>query len=451
MSLYENLFRHILYPFYESALRRRQTLRYLAEYERSQWLSADEVAALQWSGLKRLIEHCWREVPYYQRQWKALGITPSDIASPADFARLPSLDKSAIRENFEDLHAPSMRSQLMYKATGGSTGEPLRFGYTRESYERRIAVMFRGYAWAGARIGRRTLFLWGGAVGRPSRAETIKERLYQTAFNRRMLDVFKLSDAALPSFVEEIRRFRPEIVVGYAGPLHQLAAWMLRSGQRIAAPHAVLSAAEALEDFQRDTIADAFGCPVFNTYGCREFMLIASECGECEGLHVNADHLVVELDPVSIDHGGTETGEVVITDLHNWGMPLLRYRNGDVATRSPASQSRCRRGLPLLQRVDGRKLDLLRTADGHILPGEFFPHMLKDIPGVRRFQVVQEHLNSLSLNIVADADFGPDQEAEIRREFDKVAGDSTTLDIQRVEDIPLTASGKRRVTISRLP
>jgi phenylacetate-CoA ligase len=451
VSLYENLFRHILYPFYESALRRRQTLRYLAEYERSQWLSADEVAALQWSGLKRLIEHCWREVPYYQRQWKALGITPSDIASPADFARLPSLDKSAIRENFEDLHAPSLRSQLMYKATGGSTGEPLRFGYTRESYERRIAVMFRGYAWAGARIGRRTLFLWGGAVGRPSRAETIKEWLYQSAFNRRMLDVFKLSEAALPSFVEEIRRFRPEIIVGYAGPLHELAAWMQRTGQRIAAPHAVLSAAEALEDFQRDTIASAFGCPVFNTYGCREFMLIASECGECEGLHVNADHLVVELDPVSVDDGGTETGEVVITDLHNWGMPLLRYRNGDVATRSPASQARCRRGLPLLQRVDGRKLDLLRTADGRILPGEFFPHMLKDIPGVRRFQVVQEHLNSLSLNVVADADFGPDQEAEIRREFDKVAGDSTLLDIQRVEDIPLTASGKRRVTVSRLP
>lgn len=451
MNLHEILFRHVMYPLYESVLRRRATLRHLAEYERSQWLSADEIEALQWARLKRLIDHCWREVPYYQRQWKALGIAPSDIACAADYARLPTLDKSAIRENFDDLHARSLRGRLLYKATGGSTGEPLRFGYTRESYERRLAVMFRGYAWAGARIGRRSVFLWGGAVGRPTWKESLKERLYHWAFNRRMLDVFKLSEAALPEFVEAIRRFRPEIVVGYAGPLHRIAAWMQQTGQQVAPPQAVLSAAEALEDFQRETIAGAFGCPVFNTYGCREFMLIASECGQCEGLHVNADHLVVELDPASIEAGGAQTGEVVITDLHNWGMPLLRYRNGDVATRAPAPQPRCGRGLPLLQRIDGRKLDMLRTADGRLLPGEFFPHMLKDIAGVRQFQVVQEHLESLSLNIVADEAFGSDQEAEIRREFGKVVGDSTRLEIHRVGDIPLTASGKRRVTISRLP
>src|SRR5690606_3876856 len=116
-----------------------------------QWLDGERIAALQWNTLKRLIAHCWREVPYYQRRWKEIGVEPGDIRSLEDYARLPVLTKADIRANFQDLHAGSFRGEMLYKATGGSTGEPLRFGYTRESYERRMAMMWRGYAWAGAR------------------------------------------------------------------------------------------------------------------------------------------------------------------------------------------------------------------------------------------------------------------------------------------------------------
>jgi phenylacetate-CoA ligase len=452
LRLYEPLFRHVLFPFYESVLRRRKTLAYLAEYEQSQWLSPDAIGALQWSGLKRLIDHCWREVPFYRRQWKALGITPSDLRSLADYERLPILDKAGIRENFDDLHAQSWRGRMMYKATGGSTGEPLRFGYTRESYERRLAVMWRGYGWAGARMGRRTLFLWGGAVGNPAWPERTKEHLYHRAFNRRMLDVFRMSESGMHEIVDAMRRYRPEVIVGYAGPLYELAAWMQRTGQRVTKPESILSAAEALEDFQRETIENVFGCTVYNTYGCREFMLIASQCDLCGKLHVNADHLLVELTGMTAHGSAEETGEVTVTDLHNWGMPLLRYRNGDVATRAPNPAGRaCSRGLPTLRRIDGRKLDMLRTRDGRMLPGEYFPHLLKDIPGIMRFQVIQEHLDAFTLKIVPGEAFGADQENVIRDELAKVLGGDTALDIQRVDDIPLTPGGKRRVTISRLP
>jgi phenylacetate-coenzyme A ligase PaaK-like adenylate-forming protein len=446
--MYEAVFRHVLFPAYETGLRGRQTLTYLAGYQRDQWLAPEQIATLQWARLKRLLEHCQREVPYYRRRWRELGIEVSDIRNLDDYAQLPLLTKADIREHSDELKADSWRDRLLTKATGGSTGEPLRFGYTRESNDRRTAVMWRGYGWAGSRMGRRTLFLWGGAVGEPSRAHRFKDRIYNTVFARAMLDSFHMSEANIAEYAEAIDRYRPEIIVAYVGPLVRLAQWLIATGRRIWQPHSIIGAAEALHEFQREIIEQAFGCPAFNTYGCREFMLIAAECEQHRGLHVSTDHLVVELcQPTGAT--ATQSGEVVITDLFNYGMPFVRYANGDRATAS-AGHCACGRGLPLLARVDGRVLDAIRTPAGHVLPGEFFPHMLKDVNGLQRFQLVQRKLDRLDLSIVRGADFDDTSLAYIRREVGKVLGDSVALHCHFVDDIPLTPSGKLRVTVSEL-
>lgn len=444
MSVYEQMFRRVLFPAYESGLRRRRTLAYLAGYERDQWLAPEQVRALQWQRLQRLLEHCGKHVPYYRRRWRELGITAADIRSLEDYARLPVLTKAEIRAHAEEFKADGWHDRLLYKATGGSTGEPLRFGYTRESNDRRTAVMWRGYGWAGARMGRRTLFLWGGAVGDPRPLKQFKERLYHAAFARRMLNSFHMTDANLGEYADAIDAYRPEVIVGYVGPLVRLAQWLLDSGRQVARPVSVLGAAEALHGFQRELLERAFGCPAYNTYGCREVMLIASECEHRHGLHINADHLVVEL------HGAAAgPGEVLLTDLSNEGMPLLRYANGDMAT-AGGDTCACGRGLPLLSRVDGRVLDAIRTPDGRLLPGEFFPHMLKDVPGLKRFQLVQRELDRLELSLVCGEAFDDASLAYIRREVAKVAGDRVGLECRIVDDIPLTPSGKLRVTVSAL-
>jgi phenylacetate-CoA ligase len=443
--LYEPLFRRVLFPLYESRLRRRKTLRYLDTYERNQWLSPEQIAALQWRKLRQLIEHCWREVPYYQRRWKEVGATPQDICSMADYARLPILTKADIRANFQELHAASWLGRIQYKATGGSTGEPLRFGYTRESYERRTAVMWRGYRWAGARMGRRTLYLWGGAVGNPGWRQRTKERLFHAAFARRMLDSFTMSESNMASYAAAIGRYRPEIVVGYVDPLVRLAEWMLATGCEPHRPQAILTGAEALSGPQREIIERAFRAPAYNTYGCREFMLIASECEQRDGLHINADQLLVE----TVGDDPTGSADVVITDLHNYGMPFVRYANGDLAT-TEATACACGRGLPRLKRVEGRKLDAIRTRDGHLLPGEFFPHLLKEFDGVLRFQVVQRSLDSLDLSIVRGGGFDAGAVERIRGEIAAVIGTGTRVGIHFVEAIPTLANGKFRVTISEI-
>ena len=448
-GLYESAFRRVLFPFYESRLRRRRTLDYQREYEASQWLDGERVAALQWQKLKALIAHCWREVPYYQRRWKELGVVPDDIRTMQDYAQLPTLGKPEIRACFDELHAQSWRGKLLYKTTGGSTGEPMRFGYTRESYERRIAAMWRGYGWAGARMGRRTLYLWGMTIGSPLRSQAIKDRIYHAAFNRRMLNAFLMSEARMPEYADEIDAYRAQVIVGYAGPLLQMARWLLASGRRVHRPEAVLSAAEALHDTQREIIQRAFGCPVFNTYGCREVMLIASECEHREGLHLSADHLAVELVEPRLATDGAQIGEVTLTDLHNYGMPLLRYRNGDLAS-AEDSPCACGRGLPRLRRVDGRKLDTLRTPAGHLLPGEFIVYAFLGIPSIARYQIVQRELHAIDVNIVPDAGFDESVLQIIRRELGKAVGDSVTIRIHVVEKIAASASGKFRVAMCEL-
>src|SRR3546814_1095838 len=144
-------------------------------------------------------------------------------------------------------------------------------------------------------------------------------------------------------------------------------------------------------------------------------MLIACEAGDRNGLLVNADHLAVELVDASRRSDGSETGEIAITDLHNLGMPFIRYVNGDVATRKGPWHSVGPHGLPRLQRIEGRSLDAIRTTDGNVLPGEFFQHMLKDVTGVRRLQVVQDSLDHFTLKIVPGPELVADQEAYVRR------------------------------------
>lgn len=444
MSLYEPLFRKVLFPAYESGLRRRRTLSYLRDYERDQWLPRERLQALQWEKLQRLIVHCWEQIPYYRQRWGEAGVSaPSDIASAADYARLPVLTKADIRAGFDRLISPAHRDGLLYKTTGGSTGEPFRFGYTRESYERRIAVMWRGYGWAGARLGQRTLYLWGTSLGQ----QKAKDRLYHAAFNRQVLNSFVMSESNLAGYADAIDAFRPEVIVSYVGPLVRLAEWLEASGRRIHRPLRILGAAEALHEPQRAILERVFGCPAFNTYGCREFMLIASECEHRQGLHLTSDHLKVEFAPTA----GTTTGpaELVITDLHNYGMPMMRYANGDLATESQA-QCACGRGLPMLARVDGRRLDALRTPDGHIVPGEYVVYAFLGAKGIKRYQVVQRRLDALELVIVRDGDFDASAVDLVRAELRKVVGQEMALEVHFADDIPLTASGKHRVTLCEL-
>lgn len=448
--IYESAFGKLLFPAYESLLKRRPTVRYINEADAFQWLTPAQIKQYQDERLSKLIKHCWDNVPYYRRVWTELGLRPESIRRLEDLKRLPVLTKSIIRENYESLIAENHRGELISKATGGSTGEPLRFSHCRDAYDRRMGVMWRGYGWAGSRPGRRTLYLWGLDMDGPVTSENLKERLYHALFARKFLNSFALNDENLGLYAQAWNRYQPQVVVGYVTPMVDLAKYVLESGVKVHSPSSILTGAEALHEPQRELIEQAFACPVFNTYGSREFMLLASECEQQQGLHLSSDSVIVE----TVDSAGEtvmdEVGSMLVTDLHNFGMPFIRYENGDLAVRSDRACA-CGRGLPLLERVEGRVLDQIVTAEGGRLPGEFFPHLLKDSKFLRRFQVIQESLSELQLRVVVEnGELSAEQESELRSLIASGIGPTMTLKIEVLEEIPVNATGKHRVTINRL-
>jgi phenylacetate-CoA ligase len=447
--MYDRIFSRVLFPAYDAGLRRRPTLRYLREYESQQWLSAGEIAELQLGKLRALLSHAAEDVPHFTEVMKSSGVQVDDIRGLEDLAALPVMTKQAVREDYAQFLSRSLAPSNLRKATGGSTGDPFQFEYTRESEFRRQAVMWRGYRWAGADLGRKTVYIWASPVSGKQGWARLKEIAFHRLFGRRYLDCFEMSDQRLPDFAGRLLKDRPKVIVAYVSAGTILAQWMLDHDFVIPSPEVVITGAEPLYEPQRDLLERAFRAPVFNTYGSREFMLIAAECSKHEGLHINADHLVVE----TVDESGQpiidQPGKVVVTDLHNYGMPFIRYATGDVG-QLVSRPCTCQRGLPLLSHIEGRELDIILFADGRRLPGEYFPHIFKDCPQVGRFQVVQERLEEIRVRIVLAAGAGADSIEAVRERLQHDLGDSIDIDLELVNEIPPTPAGKRRVTVSLL-
>jgi phenylacetate-CoA ligase len=294
------------------------------------------------------------------------------------------------------------------------------------------------------------LYVWGVALGDVPRWKQWKEYLYtRMLFRRYVLNTFDLREETIPEFFKAHNRYRPEVIVGYTNPLYQFARSIEERGWKPFSPKSIVVGAEKLHDFQRELIERVFGAPVFETYGSREFTLIGAECEKHEGLHLTHENLLVEiLDDEGNATPAGEEGNIVITDLTNYGMPFIRYANGDRAV-AGWSQCSCGRNLPLLKKVVGRQLDILHTTDGRHIPGEFFPHLVKDYSAIKRFQVIQESADEMSLKIVANDAWNTADEADLRSTIEATIGESMNLSIQRVEEIPLTHSGKLQVVVNR--
>jgi phenylacetate-CoA ligase len=208
----------------------------------------------------------------------------------------------------------------------------------------------------------------------------------------------------------------------------------------------VITTSEVLSPAQRDLIQQAFGVPVQDEYGCGEVGPIAYECEEGR-LHVMSENLVVELVTASGEPAEVgESGEIVVTDLNNRAMPLVRYRLGDFGVQGPAC--RCGRGFPVLEKIWGRAYDFVRTADGRRYHGEFFMYLFEDLRAsgsqIGQFQITQEGPQALSVLVVTPEGAGEEVGARIRAQLnDALSGMQVT--VRRVAGIPREPSGKMRV------
>lgn len=442
---YRRLLESVLLPAYDRARGRSYTHRRTL-LERSQWWSGDRVREFQWTELKKLLAHVFASVPYLRWKYRAAGIGLEDLRSWEDFRQLPSLTRAEVNVHGADLCSTAYKGRLLPHATGGSTGVPTRFFRTYESYDWRVAAKDRAYSWAGWRLGERALFLWGAPIGSVSWRQALKTRAYEAVQRQLIINTFSQSDELWDDAYSRLLKFRPVLVVGYVSSLEAFAGYLQRTRRTLPGVTCAIAAAEPLYDDARRRIEEAFGVPLANTYGSREFMSIAAECESRRGLHIHAENLVVE----TRDRDGTGPSEILVTDLHNFGMPFVRYETGDLGCIDD-TPCPCGRGLPRLESVEGRVLDALRAADGRTVPGEFFPHLLKDVPELAHYRVEQKSIDRLVMSAVLTRPLSVESEGLLRREIEKVFGPDMVCDIHSVTNIPPLRSGKRRITVGMGP
>jgi phenylacetate-CoA ligase len=396
--------------------------------------------------LRRFLTDASRHVPYYRRVFDEAKFDPSTTRSLGDLARLPFLTKALIRANTDALKADDAPVLRRYN-TGGSSGEPLVFYIGKGRVSHDVAAKWRATRWWGVDIGDPEVVLWGSPIelGAQDRMRLLRDRLLRT----KLLPAFDMSLANLDRFVAEIRARRPRMLFGYPSALAKVAAHAKARGQRLddLGVRVVFVTSEMLYDHQHELIGKAFGCKVANGYGGRDAGFIAHQCPQ-GGMHISAEDIVVEI----VGPGGEpvadgEPGEIVVTHLATRDFPFIRYRTGDIGILAQRMCA-CGRSLPLLEEIQGRSTDFVIAADGTVMHGLALIYILRDLPGIASFKIVQESRQRIRVQIVAAADFPSAMEQRIRDGFRARLGASVEVTIERVDVIEPERSGKFRYVVS---
>jgi phenylacetate-CoA ligase len=442
-----------------SFLLRLQGRQIMSRYRRMKQISfapPEFVQTTQRLQLADLLRHAEQGSPYYREIFQGHHLI--DKNGEADlhaFSRLPLLDKSILRNRFDDLQVRPLPPKTYVQTSGGSTGEPVRFLHESDSWDYSVAGTLFFFQMAGKEMGEREVKLWGsehdifeGGIG-------LKAKLENYLYNRMLLNSFQMSPAVLRSYVGRINRFRPAVIWTYVDSAYELARFVERESLPFVSPKAIIVTAGTLHPPVRETIERVLGSPVLNQYGSREVGVVACECPQRQGLHLLEFCNLVEVlrsDGTAADEG--EIGEVVVTSLVHRAMPLIRYRIGDMAVRFNGT-CRCGRSLRLLKTVSGRVTDHFRKRDGTLVHGEYFTHLFYNLPGIEKFKIIQEEFDHIHILIIPSPEFDfqvfTRHEGGICAKVQLVMGESCKIDFKVVETIPSSPSGKYLYTESRVP
>ena len=432
----------VTYPLW--AMRDHPAYRKYAKlFDREQFVSASELLDLQMDRLRHQLAHAYKNIPFYRRRMDEAGLTPFDINSLSDFRKLPLLTKRDIQDHQMELLSPTVPvSKRVKNQTGGSTGSPLQFWVDKERFDGRRASTDRHNAWAGLRPGDWCAQLWGARID--AGVSTMPQVSWRTRLLYRLLplNTSRVTREGLDAYVKLLRKYRPRFMVAYAQAAVMFAQHCKEIGADDIQFDSIITTAEVLLPEQRTTLEETFRGKVFNRYGCREVSVIASECEYHTGMHVNADALLVELEPVP---GLKENmGRIVVTDLFNRSMPLIRYEVGDFGSWADDQPCPCGRSLPRLASIEGRATDFLRMPDGTLVSGPALTLVIADMPEIRQVQFIQRGPTKVHLNIVAKPGNPVSAVEELKTRLFPYFRDTVELSTSLVENIPCEVSGKYR-------
>lgn len=399
--------------------------------------------------LSTMLRHAVSNVPYYA-QFASLPL----IEAPFEALNaLPLLDKRTIRERGQDLYSADLPARKWYVNTsGGSTGEPVRLIQDMEYADHTRATGMLYCHLLGRDQGQRSMHLWGSERDILQDGDGPVATIKRFLKNSVMYNAFRMTDATMREMLTEMGRRPPRLIIAYAQSMYELARFAESNAIRVRSQNGILATAETLHPFMRETMHRVFGCPVFNMYGSREISNIACEIPGYRGLWIapwNCHVEIIDSQGLPVDDG--VEGEIVITSLSNFAMPLIRYRIGDRGVLMPRGSGPHPLSSRMLERVIGRTVDVFRLLDGTIVDGEYLTHLMYFREWLREFQVVQKREDWIVFRFVLEGtEVPPDDWEEICSGVRKLFGADCRIDLEILDEIPALPSGKYRYTISEV-
>lgn len=407
------------------------------------YMSRPDLERLRDRRLQAQIRHCAAHVPFYRDTLRQLGLAPAAIRQPKDLRQLPVITKAMIRSDPRRFKALHLRPPIRFRShSSGSTGEPLWTEFDlRAWWRRKFFAKLRARLECGWRPGQRMAVLDCVADGRfhpgggSARVQT----------NLMRVGTFSIfGDAAI--LLARLQAFQPISIYGFPSALFRLAEIAEDRNQGLPGLKRIFTSSEYLSPNVRSLIQRVFAAPVFDIYGCTEVKEIAWQCERREGYHINEDDLICEIVVGDRPAEPGEEGEVVVTDLLNRAMPLIRYRVGDRALRLDRP-CRCGRAFALMRPCAGRASDDLVLPDGRRVSPYAVTTAIEHVSGLRQYQVVQDSPQRLTVRIIAGAEVQLRVGAEIQRILNDVLGAALEIRIEVRPRIDPEENGKFKVIV----
>jgi phenylacetate-CoA ligase len=435
------------------SITKRHILERMEDLNRIQWLSRDELLALQRAKLQSIVEYANQYVPYYQRVFKEEGFHPEDLRQDLTYInKIPFLTKTIIRNNWNDMLTtePERRRRMSKLNTSGSTGEPLVFMQDSYFQDYTTAETQHHMSWIGWNFGDQHAWVYI-APPKPTLKEKVRAQIADWAWNRFQLNACSMNEEAMIAFAKHLQLQKPKLLWCCTSSLYHFARFIRTSPYLGITFDGIFTTAEVLLPAVRQYIEETFQCKLFNRYGTMELGGVACECQAHTGYHVSVDNNYIEIlnngFPTQADH----VGDIIVTNLNNRAMPFIRYSLGDAGAWHVGENCPCGRSAPMLSVIEGRITEMFQTRDGHFVRAGFsggFSCLTH--PAIKQFQVIQKSLDQMVMRLVPDGEVPESVLDEIRRTIQDTFGNNVGVDFEFLHKIPLLPSGKHQYAISEL-
>ncbi len=422
--------------------------RLMSTWEVSQWWDEERLRDFQDARLREIIGSAYEKVPFYRERFDEYGIDPRKISGVEDLHQLPVLTRDDVRRSGNALLAQGRNTRTVHGHTSGTTGSPLGIWYDRNTCVANNAADWRQKRWGGMTRADWCGLLLGRVVVPPAQS---KPPFWRANYLHKQLwfSSFHMNEENLEAYVREIRRRGLRFLEGYPSTLFILARYMTRKGTTVPL-HSVFTSSETLHEVQRDTITEAFECPIYDFYGLAERVIFAGECDQHTGKHTFDEFGVTEI----VDREGKPLppgarGWLVGTSLWNETMPLIRYRTTDMSAWI-AGPCACGRGLRRIADVTTKAEDIVVNANGHLISPSVLTHPFKPLDQIVKSQIIQDAIDHLQIKLVTTASFSAEDRDTLASGLRQRVGESMMIDIEIVDDIPPEPSGKFRWVISKV-